>query len=518
VNPIQNRKKTQETLDTDFEKSIVRSADISQFDPAYAAEFLRKNCTKKSGDLNGNLTRTVRNFVKLFGKENFDKVLSDYYVNHSTESFPRWAFLLDRPEGKCTECGSTASFVSYKDGFRRTCSSVCGNRLTDKLHTIRSKMLNPSSESLLARKQRAKELRSAAILDQAAVIASEGKFDILRVEDTEVVQVSAIRYEFGCKTCNSKFVSSFEYRRCYTCAPKQFQVEDEIAALFPNCTVRTKQRSVFSSDRRLELDVYLPDHNIAVELDGVLWHSFGRFPEFLNNEDVENEKKYRHERKSDLCRERGIDLFAVLDVEWNDPTKKKIWESMLLSRVGKTRSIHARKCRVEAVRPSEAREFLEANHLQGACQHSRAIGLRYGDDLVALMTFGRPRFNKNADVELLRYCNLIGTRVVGGGSRILTTFARENAGKRIISYANKRWSNGKFYLALGFSELTHSRPNYYYFLPPTGKPIHRMMFQKHKLHKVLENFDKHKTETDNMFAAGYRRIWDYGHIVYERTL
>ena len=40
-----------------------------------------------------------------------------------------------------------------------------------------------------------------------------------------------------------------------------------------------------------------------------------------------------------------------------------------------------------------------------------------------------------------------------------------------------------------------------------------MHFQKHKLAALLgEQFDKNKSEAENMFSAGWRRIWDCGHL------
>jgi hypothetical protein len=42
----------------------------------------------------------------------------------------------------------------------------------------------------------------------------------------------------------------------------------------------------------------------------------------------------------------------------------------------------------------------------------------------------------------------------------------------------------------------------------------RNKYQKHKLSKVLEDFNPNDTEVQNMFGNGYRRIWDSGNKVY----
>jgi len=41
--------------------------------------------------------------------------------------------------------------------------------------------------------------------------------------------------------------------------------------------------------------------------------------------------------------------------------------------------------------------------------------------------------------------------------------------------------------------------------------LNRLTTQKHKLKDFLPNFDPNLTEDDNMFAAGYRKLYGCGH-------
>ena len=74
------------------------------------------------------------------------------------------------------------------------------------------------------------------------------------------------------------------------------------------------------------------------------------------------------------------------------------------------------------------------------------------------MTFSKPRFNKNYDYELLRLCSKKFTNIVGGASKLFKYFISKYKGS-IISYTNRRFSNGNIYRQLGFSELKNSKPN-----------------------------------------------------------
>jgi hypothetical protein len=86
----------------------------------------------------------------------------------------------------------------------------------------------------------------------------------------------------------------------------------------------------------------------------------------------------------------------------------------------------------------------------------------------------------------------------------------------LVSYANRRWSEGGLYKAIGFEHTHNSTPNYFYFKENTMLLESRNKYQKHKLSKVLEDFNPNDTEVQNMFGNGYRRIWDCGNMVFTK--
>lgn len=63
---------------------------------------------------------------------------------------------------------------------------------------------------------------------------------------------------------------------------------------------------------------------------------------------------------------------------------------------------------------------------------------------------------------------------------------------------------------------THTTPpNYFYF---KGLNLEsRVKYQKHKLKKLLKQFDDTKTETSNMFQNNFRKIFDAGNKTYIKT-
>ena len=253
-----------------------------------------------------------------------------------------------------------------------------------------------------------------------------------------------------------------------------------------------------------EVDIYLPDIKLAIEYDGLMFHSQGKSKYSI----FKGVSKNYHLDKTNLVESEGAQLFHIFEGENLD-----IWTSMIENKLGLNTKIYARKCLVKEVSSQEARKFLEDNHLQGYANSKIRLGLYYNEELVSLMTFSKPRYTKNYDWELVRFCTLKGYNVVGGASKLLSSF-RSNYKGSIISYANRRWSNGDLYRRLGFKEINRTPPGYYYFKENEMILYTRDRFQKHKLKDLLETFDERLTEEENMFENDYRKIYDCGNLVF----
>jgi hypothetical protein len=323
------------------------------------------------------------------------------------------------------------------------------------------------------------------------------------------------RTQFGdivqCKSCGeeSEFyhVNGPMSWRCPHCEPVMNGVSNvELDVL--NYVKSIYNGEVIHGDRTVlngkELDIYVPAKNFAIEFNGVYFHSA--------NTETDKEMTTYHLNKTLGCERQGINLMHVWEYDWRDSVKQKIIKSMIRSKLGLGERIYARETEVREVSTTVTKQFLFMNHLQGESASKVNLGLYYQGDLVAIMTFGKPRFNKGYDWELIRYCNVLDVTIVGGASKLLKHFIN-NHSCSILSYANREHSNGKLYEALGFSLINESQPSYQWVKGSTL--LKRYQTQKHKLQSLLgESFDPSKTESENMFANGYRRIWDCGNLVF----
>jgi len=252
-----------------------------------------------------------------------------------------------------------------------------------------------------------------------------------------------------------------------------------------------------------ELDVYLPESNLAFEYNGIYWHS-----------DIYKEHNY-HLNKTEECENKNIQLIHIFEDEWI--FKKDIIKSMILNKLGKNNTkIFGRKTEVKEIIDNKLiRDFLDKNHIQGFVGSQVKIGLFYNDELVSIMTFGKNRRNlgiritNDNEYELLRFCNKLNTTVIGGASKLFKYFITKYKPHQIISYADRCWSTGNLYLTLGFILENKTVPNYIYFDKNLNR-FNRFNFRKDIL--VKKGYDKSKTEFEIMDELGYLRVFNSGNL------
>ena len=323
-------------------------------------------------------------------------------------------------------------------------------------------------------------------------------------------------YKWKCVKCGNVFEQHvhetgniFLYMpRCWHCYPnmnkqgqsyKEKEVLDFVKSIYDGEIIPNAHGII----GRKELDIYLPEKHLAIEFDGFYWHS----------EQKGKDESY-HLNKTNACADKGIRLIHIFEDEWKE--KKEIVEDRIRSilGIGQTR-IFARKCDVMELDSKTANEFLEQNHLQGGDNSSIRYGLYHGDELVSVMTFGKPRFSKSYDWELIRFASKCGCNVVGGASKLLNHFRSNHSGS-IVSYADRRHSDGNLYEKLGFMQVGVSKPNYWYVRG--GEKLSRYACQKHRLKDVLgDAFDQNLSEFENMSLNGWTRVHDCGNMVFVKS-
>ena len=255
-----------------------------------------------------------------------------------------------------------------------------------------------------------------------------------------------------------------------------------------------------------ELDIYVPSKRLAVECNGIFWHS-------QNN----HKDKHYHENKWKLCSDNNIQLLTI----WEDQikTKPEIMKSILLSKLGiYQKRIYARECQI--IEPDTLIDFLEHNHIQGKTNATIKIGLQHQSKLVSVMTFSkRSKLSggKNDNCwELTRFCSVINTQVLGAAGKLLKYFIKKYNPQRIVSFASNDISTGGLYKKLGFQQKGETSA-YWYVGKKDWIRYHRTSFTKTRLKQLGFNIEG-KTESEIMSRLPFYKIYDSGHTKYELNL
>lgn len=318
----------------------------------------------------------------------------------------------------------------------------------------------------------------------------------------------SIDYTFKCLKCENIFTStvlgSGKIPICRKCNPtfSDTHISDKIKDILEDNQIKYIQ-----NDRKLikpyELDFYLPNHNIAFEVNGNYYHS-----EISGQKD----RSY-HINKTKMCFNQGIKLIQIYEDEIIQ--NFDIVKSKILHFIGvQQNKIYGRKCEIKVIDNKTSRKFLDENHLQGNCKSSIKLGLFHKDELVSVMTFSKGRVvTSKTGWELVRFCNKKFTSVIGSFNKLLSFFIKNYEFEQLITYCDIRWSGIKpedtVYYKSGLNFIGITPPSYWYMDRKNyNNRLHRFNFRKSKL--VSSGFDQNKTEWDIMKERWYDRIWDCG--------
>jgi hypothetical protein len=454
-----------------------------------------------------------------------------------------------REERKCVQCGE--KFIERKKYERKLCSDTCREiwnkddvNKKDRINKSKEVLIKKYGEDSIFKLDEFKKNKKNIFLEKYGVeypmyvpefveklkdtfrrnhlISLIPKLDENNLELLDEYKQNkngntSQSYTFKCKKCDNIFSSTImgsgKIPICRKCYPinKNSNLEQIIKDF-----LNEKNIKHIDSGRKLlngkEIDIFLPDYNFGIEVNGNYYHS----------EIGGKKSKYYHFEKSELSNQMGVDLIQFFEDEIL--LKTNIVLSKISSKLKLNKTIFARKCILREITKKESKLFLNQNHLQGDTIDKIRYGLFFNEELVSVITFGKKRKSlgkkqtNDSEYELVRFCNKNFTNVVGGFSKLLKFFVNNFNPTKIETFADCRWSGLNLektvYYKNGFSFVSKTPPNYWYV--KTDKYInrhHRFVFRKDVL--VKEGFDISLSEWEIMKLKGYDRIWDCGSMKFE---
>lgn len=257
------------------------------------------------------------------------------------------------------------------------------------------------------------------------------------------MEVPEFRNKF-IKTCTEKYgtayyVNSPEFVNKSSCKSK---INDKFKDLLEANGIYAQAEKRYDDKR---FDFQVKGKNILIEIDPSYTHNSAG-----NHWDTEGNDSNQQIVKTLIAEKYGYRCIHVFDWDdWND----------IIDLIRPTSSVYARKCILKQIEKHEYDPFINENHIQKNCKGTKiALGLFYHNELVQVMTFGKPRYNKNYQWELLRLCTKKGLTIVGGASKLFKHATNVLKLTSIISYCDRSKFSGNIYSTIGMTLLRETEP------------------------------------------------------------
>ena len=258
------------------------------------------------------------------------------------------------------------------------------------------------------------------------------------------------------------------------------------------CSILNKYGIQYETNNRQvikpkELDIFIPSHNLGIEINGLYWHS--------TNIPVVDKK---HLDKFMACKDKGVKLLQFTDVDIIH--RRQLIESMILSKLSLLpNKIMARKCRVVNVESLDGQQFLERCHYQGrTTQSAKFVGLICDEKLVSVLAYSC----RNNVVKVERFSCELFTNVVGGYSKLESFMIEQLNPTTIETFSLGLISDGSLYVRTGYITSGYATAPEWY-VTDYKQLYNRQRFMKSKMPKLFgDGFDPAKTEWENIISNG----------------
>lgn len=318
-----------------------------------------------------------------------------------------------------------------------------------------------------------------------------------------------------CKICDHHWVARIEKRangqgcmQCLVHSANRWSSagEKEIADIFVQLGFEVR-RNIRGLIGRQEIDIIVPKLNLAIEFNGVYWHS----EKYIDWE--------YHYGKYVSCREVGLQLLQIWEDDWNNHPRLIV--RMLLDHLDMNEylgviinesvpvAVNPASCDTMNITTDEAAGFLNMHHLGVPISAPINIGLvlRSSGELIAMIAANE--LGETLHVE--RYAT---SRSVPDGFKMLCSSLQAISGASMTINDDLSWSNQEELLNSGWMPDTRMAPDYTYRLGAVRHPrydMDRFRDDPDLMHKPGLSL----TQLEDL--NGMQRIYDSGHMRYTHS-
>lgn len=293
------------------------------------------------------------------------------------------------------------------------------------------------------------------------------------------------------RTCSGKGLG------CPVCSSLEniSAAEKEIVSFLKsnNIEVRQSNRTILEGK---ELDILLPAYDIAIEFNGLYWHT----------ERMVKSKTYHYD-KWFQAKQKGIQLIHIWEDEWK--SKPELIKRLILSKTRDIRNtkLHPKYQIISDISKAEAENFLNIHSQQAFLPSSFYLGLKDKNDIKAVMVVQEDE----QSINIIQYASK--EDYYAEFNNFITHIQNFYPGKHLGVRSDNCVSNDKIYLENGFIREGSIGPDYRYVIG--NQRVHKNAY-------TVEQFQSNPgllweeglQEYDLADLNGLDRIWDAGQTVW----
>ena len=263
-----------------------------------------------------------------------------------------------------------------------------------------------------------------------------------------------------------KWFQTYKYKRfCSKC--KINRPEREIIKFLKDIGVKEIMHRARGIIGKKELDIYLPEYQLAIEYNGLFWHS-----------DMIIKDNHYHIKKQNLCNKKGIQLLTIWQSEWEQ--KNEIVKNLIQGSLNQLTGLTNLKV-TENLSLKDIQTFMTCNHIDYRnLNFTHSFALSDNEQIYSLLLYKK---TSSDIVEIVDFC----TRIANADSFLQLLSLIETTGVRKISFVvDRRFFNEKILVGNGFKRVSltlgyrWTDMQHIYAKLPQEKEVK-------KLHKIYDN-------------------------------
>lgn len=299
-----------------------------------------------------------------------------------------------------------------------------------------------------------------------------------------------------CSSCRQKYQDDIDctLTTCQRCSQdnNRSSLEDKLFSIVKimRPTAQNNVKHLLGDEK--EIDIYIPELKLAIEFNGLIWHS--EINSLLTGKD-----KKRDYNKFMLCKKKQLSHILLYEDEFLYKYEQVL--NFLEYHLEMHKPIADIDIYAKRIKGDTGRNFYNQHAMYPVGAKAQFIGVyrKHAHQLLGVVAVTKHQ----EKLEINGYAWLPEKNIKNSWYRCRQIIDLEFRPKKIAFVSDNRLNQEDFAYAMNLRPIANANPNFWYFKYPEGIRLHPSVVKS----KIK---DTELTEWEKLLIEGYNRIWDCG--------